>query len=159
MKVLKAKQVAEEINVSVPQVYKLVSIGRFPKPIKLGERGSGWLTTEIDAWLQSRVDEEMRRLPMAKVIDAKFSIKSDKYNWILIEKSKGKKVKHHFFPTVKQLSNFVGEYRLRKCLVEGEVDLLDKSSQTPSYSPVIEQSVLKLEQYIESIVRDENDKT
>ena len=55
-KVLKAKQVAEEINVSVPQVYKLVSLGRFPKPIKLGERGSGWLITEIDAWLQSRVD-------------------------------------------------------------------------------------------------------
>ena len=96
---------------------------------------------------------------MAKVIDAKFSIKSDKYNCILIEKNKGEKVKHHFFPTIKQLSNFVGEYRLRKCLVEGEVDLLDKSSQTPSYSSVIEQSVLKLEQYIESIVRDENDKT
>jgi prophage regulatory protein len=56
MKVLKVKQVAEEINVSVPQVYRLVSIGRFPKPIKLGERGSGWLTSEIDAWLQSRVD-------------------------------------------------------------------------------------------------------
>ena len=55
-KVLKVKQVAEEINVSVPQVYKLVSLGRFPKPIKLGERGSGWLTSEIDDWLQSRVD-------------------------------------------------------------------------------------------------------
>ena len=55
-RILKVKQVAEEINVSVPQVYKLVSLGRFPKPIKLGERGSGWLITEIDAWLQSRVD-------------------------------------------------------------------------------------------------------
>ena len=96
---------------------------------------------------------------MAKVIDAKFSIKSDKYNWILIEKSKGKKVKHHFFSSIKQLSNFVGEYKLREFLVKGEVDLLDKSSQTPSYSSVIEQSVLKLEQYIESIVRDDNDKT
>ena len=56
MKVLKVKQVAKEISVSVPQVYKLVSLGRFPKPIKLGERGSGWLVTEIDAWLQTRVD-------------------------------------------------------------------------------------------------------
>tara|TARA_B100000795_G_scaffold205538_1_gene159045 strand:+ start:127 stop:324 length:198 start_codon:yes stop_codon:yes gene_type:complete len=56
MRILKAKQVAEEINVSVPQVYKLVSLGRFPKPIKLGERGSGWLTSEIDAWLQSKID-------------------------------------------------------------------------------------------------------
>ena len=55
-RILKVKQVAAEINVSVPQVYKLVSIGRFPKPIKLGERCSGWLTTEIDAWIQSRVD-------------------------------------------------------------------------------------------------------
>jgi prophage regulatory protein len=56
-KVLKVKQVATEINVSVPQVYKLVSLGRFPKPIKLGERGSGWLTSEIDAWLQSKIEE------------------------------------------------------------------------------------------------------
>ena len=96
---------------------------------------------------------------MANVIDAKFSIKSDKYNWILIEKSKGKKVTHHFFTSIKQLSNFVWEYKLREFLVKGEVYLLDKSSQTPSYSSVIEQSVLKLEQYIESIVRDENDKT
>ena len=55
-KVLKVKEVAREISISVPQVYKLVSLGRFPKPIKLGERGSGWLITEIDAWLQSRVD-------------------------------------------------------------------------------------------------------
>ena len=55
-KVLKVKQVAEEINVSVQQIYKLVSKGTFPKPIKLGERGSGWLISEIDVWLQSRVD-------------------------------------------------------------------------------------------------------
>ena len=55
-RILKVKQVAEEINISVAQVYKLVSLGRFPKPIKLGERGSGWLTTEIDAWLESSKD-------------------------------------------------------------------------------------------------------
>ena len=55
-KILKVKEVAAELNVSVQQIYKLVSKGKFPKPIKLGERGSGWLTSEIDAWLQSRVD-------------------------------------------------------------------------------------------------------
>jgi len=37
MKVLKAKQVGEEVNVSVQQVYKLVSLERFYKPIKLDE--------------------------------------------------------------------------------------------------------------------------
>ena len=86
---------------------------------------------------------------MSKVIDGKFSISSDKYTWILIEKSKGKKVKHHFFSSIKLLSNFIGEYKLRKFLVKGEVDLLDKSAETPSYSSVIEDSVSKLEHYIE----------
>ena len=95
---------------------------------------------------------------MANVIDTTFSIKSDKYNWILIEKIKGKKVKHHFFPTIKQLSNFVGEYKLREILVKGEVDLLDKCSQTPSYSSVIEESVKKLEQYIDSLVNKDDSK-
>ena len=95
---------------------------------------------------------------MSKVIDGKFSISSDNYNWILIEKSQGKKVKHHFFSSVKQLSNFVGEYKLREFLVEGEVELLDKSSETPSYSSVIEQSVLKLEQYIDSLVSKDDSK-
>jgi hypothetical protein len=89
---------------------------------------------------------------MSKIIDATFSISSDKYNWILREKNIGKKVKFHFFSNIKQMSNFLGEYKLRDFLVEGEVDLLDKSSQTPSYSSVIDQSVVKLEQWIESVV-------
>ena len=95
---------------------------------------------------------------MINVIDETFSIKSDKYNWILIEKSKGKKVKHHFFSSEKQLSNFVGEYKLREFLEKGDVDLIEKSAETPSYSSVIEQSVLKLEQWIDSIVSKDDSK-
>jgi len=33
--------------------------------------------------------------------------------------------------------------------VEGEVELLDKSSETPSYSSVMEDAMSKLEHYIE----------
>ena len=95
---------------------------------------------------------------MINVIDETFSIKSDKYNWILIEKNIGKKVKHHFFSNIKQLSNFVGEYKLREFLVEGEVELLDKSSKTPSYSSVIVQSATKLEQYVETLVSKDDSK-
>ena len=95
---------------------------------------------------------------MSNVIDATFSFKSDKYNWILIEKNIGKKVRFHFFSNIKQLSNFVGEYKLRDFLVEGEVDLLDKSSQTPSYSSVIEESARRLEQYVDSLVSKDDSK-
>ena len=93
---------------------------------------------------------------MTKFIDATFTIDSDKYNWILREKKVGKKVKLHFFSSIKQLSNFVGEYKLREFLVKGEVDLLNKSSETPSYDSVINQTVLKLEQYVDSLVNGDD---
>lgn len=34
--------------------YKLISLGEFPKPIKLG-RSSRWLQSEVEAWLQQRI--------------------------------------------------------------------------------------------------------
>ena len=95
---------------------------------------------------------------MAKVIDSTFAIDSDKYNWILREKKIGKKVKLHFFSSIKHLARFVGEYKLREFLVKGDVDLIEKSAETPSYSSVIEQSVLKLEQWIDSIVSKDDSK-
>ncbi|WP_336284469.1 AlpA family transcriptional regulator [Citrobacter arsenatis] len=36
--------------------YKLIQDGLFPKPIKLG-RASRWLKSELDTWLQERIDE------------------------------------------------------------------------------------------------------
>ena len=93
---------------------------------------------------------------MSNIIDATFSISSDKYNWILREKNIGKKVKFHFFSSIKQLSNFVGEYKLREFLVEGEVKLPDKSSKTPSYCSVMEDAMSKLEHYIEECANGKN---
>ena len=93
---------------------------------------------------------------MTKVLDTTFTIDSDKYNWILREKNIGKKVRLRYFSNIKQLSKFVGEYKLREFLVKGDVDLLDKSSLTPSYSSVIEESLLKLERYIQSLIDNTN---
>lgn len=36
--------------------YKLIQDGEFPKPIKLG-RSSRWLKSEVEDWLQARIDE------------------------------------------------------------------------------------------------------
>ena len=91
---------------------------------------------------------------MMHCLDSKLSITTDNYNWILIEKKNGKKERRHFFSSVKNLSEFIGELKLREFSPKCQVLLCDKSPHTPSYSSVIEQSVLKLEQYIESIVRE-----
>ncbi|POE15400.1 Rha family transcriptional regulator [Pectobacterium odoriferum] len=36
--------------------YKLIQLGEFPRPIKLG-RSSRWLQSEIEIWLQQRIDQ------------------------------------------------------------------------------------------------------
>lgn len=37
-------------------IYQGVKNGTFPAPIKLGARSVGWLSTDIDAWINSRVE-------------------------------------------------------------------------------------------------------
>jgi len=89
---------------------------------------------------------------MKHYLDDRFTISSDKNNLILIEKQKGKKVRRHYFQNVKQLSNFIGELKLRECLAMAEVDISNKSSLIPSYSSVIEEIIAELERYIYSIM-------
>ena len=38
-------------------IYQKVAEGTFPAPVKLGPRAVGWLSTEIDAWIDERVAE------------------------------------------------------------------------------------------------------
>ena len=85
-------------------------------------------------------------------LDDRFTLSSDKYNWILIDKQNGKKERRHYFANVKQLSNFIGELKLREGLDRCEVSLSNKSSLTPSYSSVIEETIVKLERYIDECI-------
>jgi hypothetical protein len=90
---------------------------------------------------------------MKHCLNDRFSISKDKYNFILIDKKNGKKESRHYFTNVKQLSNFIGELKLRECLDRCEVSLCNKSSLTPSYSSVIEEIIGELELYIDSITK------
>ena len=84
----------------------------------------------------------------------RFTISSDKYNLILIDKQNGKKERRHYFANVKQLSNFIGELKLREGLDRCEVSLSNKFSLTPSYSSVIDEKIGELEHYIDSIIKE-----
>ncbi len=39
------------------QIYRLISKGTFPKPIKIGERRNAWIESEIDCWIRGRMAE------------------------------------------------------------------------------------------------------
>jgi len=90
---------------------------------------------------------------MKHQLDERFTLSSDSYNWILVDKQKGKKTRWHFFPSIKQLSFFLGELKAKESLGGAKVVLRNFSSATPSYSSVIEGVVNKLEHYINSIIK------
>jgi prophage regulatory protein len=55
--VLRWPEVQARIPFSRSHAHALAAQGKFPKPIKLGPRASGWLEREIVAWLAQRVAE------------------------------------------------------------------------------------------------------
>ena len=89
---------------------------------------------------------------MKNCLDYRFTISSDKYNLILIDKQNGKKDRRHYFANVNQLSLFIGELDVREGLDRCEVSLCEKSSLTPSYSSVFEEIMGELERYINECI-------
>jgi len=54
--------VKARVNLSRSRIYDGVKRGTFPRPISLGARAVGWIESEIDEWLESRI-ESSRTLP------------------------------------------------------------------------------------------------
>ena len=90
-------------------------------------------------------------------LNNRFTLSSDKYNWILLEQE-GKKVKRSCFPNIKQLSRFIGELVAKESQGKVKVELGDIRTIALSYSSVIDKIVERLEVYIDSIVQDEKSK-
>lgn len=91
-------------------------------------------------------------------LNNRFTLSSDKYNWILLDEQEGRKVKRRYFPSIKQLSRFIGELVAKESLSKTKVGLGDIRTIVPSYSSVIDKIVERLEVYIDSIVQDEKSK-
>ena len=54
---LRLTDVKERTGLSRSAIYLNISRGIFPKNINLGARTVGWLESEIDAWIQARIDQ------------------------------------------------------------------------------------------------------
>jgi len=61
-KLLRIREVAEWLGVSQAAIYKWVKEGRFPAPVKLGDKdqkrvAARWVETEVEQWIEERKDE------------------------------------------------------------------------------------------------------
>jgi prophage regulatory protein len=55
-RILRLKQVAAMVGLAKTSIYRKIQEGTFPSPIKLGgARASGWLSTEVVAWIEYQV--------------------------------------------------------------------------------------------------------
>ncbi|NRP10610.1 MULTISPECIES: AlpA family transcriptional regulator [unclassified Marinobacterium] len=52
---LKLTDVIAATGLSRSYIYHLAKQGAFPKPIKLSERSSAWVQSELEAWIDSRI--------------------------------------------------------------------------------------------------------
>ena len=55
-KIIKLKQVMEMTTFCRTTIYRLIKIGEFPKQIKLAERSSGWLESEVLDYLEAIIN-------------------------------------------------------------------------------------------------------
>jgi prophage regulatory protein len=53
--ILRLPQVISEVGLSRSAIYQRISEDRFPKQINLGGRAVGWLASDIQAWIKSRL--------------------------------------------------------------------------------------------------------
>ena len=53
-RVLRIDEVKERTGQSKSSIYRGVAEGTFPRPIRLGQNMSGWLESEITAWIAER---------------------------------------------------------------------------------------------------------
>ena len=60
--ILRLPQVKGRVGLSRSSIYLAVSQGRFPQPVRLGDRAVGWLESEVEAWLREKVDVARKSL-------------------------------------------------------------------------------------------------
>lgn len=56
MKILRLPRVLDKTGDSRSGLYLKVAQGKFPKPIKLSTRSVGWIETEVEQWLEQRIE-------------------------------------------------------------------------------------------------------
>jgi prophage regulatory protein len=55
-KLLRLAEVRSRVPYSRATIYRLVASLQFPRPVSLGERAVAWKESDIDAWIQARID-------------------------------------------------------------------------------------------------------
>lgn len=59
-KIIRLPQVIEKVGLSRSSIYLLLKKNRFPASIQIGERSMGFLESDIDQWLDSKISNSKK---------------------------------------------------------------------------------------------------
>lgn len=52
---IRPKYTAKRAAISTSHMYDLISKGKFPKPVKISERISAFVESEVDTWINEKI--------------------------------------------------------------------------------------------------------
>lgn len=52
--VIRMSRLPDHVGLGRSTIYEMIKAGDFPAPVSLGARAVGWLSDEVDAWIESR---------------------------------------------------------------------------------------------------------
>lgn len=56
-RLIRLREVMRKTGLSRSYVYALAQKGQFPKPVKLSERSSAWIESEVQNWIDERIQQ------------------------------------------------------------------------------------------------------
>jgi prophage regulatory protein len=62
-RLVRLDEVRRRTGLGRSDIYGKIKKKKFPAPIKLGERASGWIESEIDDWINTRIQHSRDKLP------------------------------------------------------------------------------------------------
>lgn len=57
MRIIRLKEVMHATGLGRSTIYKYIDEGRFPRAVGLGDRGVGWVESEVEDWILARIEE------------------------------------------------------------------------------------------------------
>jgi len=67
LRYLRQREVRERVGISQSTLYRMMATGAFPRQVKLSERSSAWIESEVEAFMNARIAERDQPPQMAQV--------------------------------------------------------------------------------------------
>ena len=63
-KIIRLPEVVRSTGLARSTIYKKISANEFPEPISLGAKSVGWLESDIQKWIEERIQTSQTKLKM-----------------------------------------------------------------------------------------------